>query len=51
MRARPKIKIRKCRGAWFVFIPGDMPEMPRFREFHQALDAALYAFYRNKVEN
>lgn len=34
---KAKIKIRKLRDAWFVFLPGDIPEFPSYRHWSDAV--------------
>ena len=34
---KPRIKIRKLRNSWFVFLPGDMPEFPSYRNWTDAV--------------
>ncbi len=37
-----KIKIRKLRGKWYVFIPGDIPEISRHEWWTDALAKAQF---------
>lgn len=37
MSVKPKIRLRKKFGSWYVLIPGDMPEFVRFTHWTDAV--------------